>query len=167
MKEIRQHLLGILFLIPLGGMVWSVSAQTASRWTDEKNQERNEEETKSSARETFRVYRGEHFYVTDYRGVELLRNGINEGYRRGFLEGEKDYQNRSYTGYRASETFKDGSIGYKNYIDLDEYQYYFRRGFELGYYDGFDGFVRYGRVSDGNRTVLESVVSGVLDIRRY
>ena len=132
---------------------------------DEKNQVRVEEESKDTGREMFRVYRGDHFYVTDYRGADLLRSGINEGYRQGFLEGERHYRDRSYTGHRDSETFKTASIGYKQFIDLDEYQYYFRRGFELGYYDGFDGMTRYGTTADGTRTMLNSVLGGILEIR--
>ena len=165
MKNLKQRLLGILIVIPLMGIAWAVSAQTASRWIDEKNQVRSEEENSNSTREMFRVYRSGHFYVTDYKGADLLRNGINEGYRQGFLEGEKDFKSQSYVGYRASATFKDATIGYKKFIDLDEYQYYFRRGFELGYYDGFDGMEQYGKITDGLRSVSETVTAGIIDIR--
>lgn len=165
MKDIKQYFLGVLIVIPLMGMLSAASAQSPLRWISENTQVRDEDEKKDSGREMFRVYRGDHFYVTDYRGADLLRNGINEGYRRGFLEGEQNYKNRSYTGPRDSETFKTASIGYKQFIDFDEYQYYFRRGFELGYYDAFDGVVRYSTMSDGQRNILDSVINGILDIR--
>ena len=162
MTDLRERLLGSFIIVFLG---LAVSAQSPSRWIDEKNQIRNDEEVKESGRELFRVYRGDHFYVTDYRGADLLRNGINEGYRQGFITGVKDYASRSYVGHRSSETFKAASIGYKKFIDLDEYQYYFRRGFELGYYDGFDGMARYGNISEGARNLNENVMAGILDIR--
>ena len=162
MENAKEKIFGLFIVVVLG---LTVSAQSPSRWVDEKNQIRTEEESKDPVREMFRVYRSDRFYVTDYRGAELLRSGINEGYRQGFLSGEKDYKDRNYVGHRASETFKTASIGYKKFIDLDEYQYYFRRGFELGYYDGFDGTVRYGTEADGTRSMLESVMVGILDIR--
>src|SRR5215203_2906326 len=113
MKGINKYLLGILMVIPLAGMV---SGQTGSRWAGERDQSVREAEVIDKNSEAFRVYRGGHFYVTDFRGADALRNGINEGYRQGFVEGEKDYQIRRYEGYRASGTFKDASLGYKKFI---------------------------------------------------
>lgn len=158
----QEKLFGLFIVVFLG---LTVSSQPLSRWVDEKNQIRTGEESKDTGREMFRVYRGDHFYVTDHRGADILRSGVNEGYRQGFLEGERNYMVRNYAGHRDSETFKTASIGYKQFIDLDEYQYYFRRGFELGYYDGFDGVTRYGTTNDGVRRMLDSVLLGILDIR--
>ena len=165
MKDSKQLFFAVIIVIPLMGILSAASAQSPSRWVSENTLVRNEDEKKDAGREMFRVYRGDHFYVTDYRGADLLRTGINEGYRQGFLEGERNYKNGSYEGPRNSITFKTASIGYKQFIDYDEYQYYFRRGFELGYYDGFDGVVRYSTMTDGQRIILDSVVAGILDIR--
>ena len=77
----QEKLFGLFIVVFLG---LTVSSQPLSRWVDEKDQIRTEEESKDTGREMFRVYRGDHFYVTDHRGADILRSGVNEGYRQGF-----------------------------------------------------------------------------------
>ena len=45
---------------------------------------------------------------------------------------------------------EDASYGYDGYyVDLNEYQYYFREGFRRGYEDGYRNSSRYGRYNNG------------------
>jgi dienelactone hydrolase len=54
-----------------------------------------------------------------------------------------------------------GYNGY--YVDLDDYNYYFREGFRRGYQDGYSSQYRYGRYySNGSYSILDVILSQVL-----
>jgi hypothetical protein len=55
--------------------------------------------------------------------------------------------------------FTDATYGWAGYVDLSDYQYYFRQGFIKGYDDGYYGRYRYGVLSNG----VVSIVGGVLN----
>ena len=68
----------------------------------------------------------------------------------------------------SSDAFEDGSYGYDAYyVDLGEYQYYFREGFRRGYEDGYYGRYQYGAYSNGKYSILGNILSLILDLRRY
>src|SRR4051794_16268604 len=52
------------------------------------DRDRRDNNNNNSAR--WRVRRGGRYYNTDYRGAELLRQAVNEGYQQGFEAGRSD-----------------------------------------------------------------------------
>ena len=84
----------------------------------------------------YRVYRNGSYYNTDYRGAELLKQAVNEGYRQGFRAGRSDLDGRRRSSYSNSNIYQSGTYGYQSYVNQGQYQYYFRQGFQRGYQDG-------------------------------
>ena len=154
---------GLFSVMFLAGAVISASAQGNSQWAHEKNRIRKEQ------RDRYRVYRSTgSYYDTDYRGAELLRQAVREGYRQGFRQGQIDRSYNRHTGYRSSVTYRNGIGGYQSYVDRGQYQYYFRQGFERGYYDGFNSASRYGyQTGGGVWNILGNVLGSILDARPY
>ena len=112
----------------------------------------------------FRVYRGDHYFVTNGRGADLLRHAITEGYRQGRAEGAIAYQLSERLDWTRSDVYKSGSYGYQDLVDRGQYKYYFREGFELGYQDGYNRRSDYGFNDNGKLKVMVSVVNDLLTV---
>ena len=93
----------------------------------------------------------------------MLRRAVNDGYREGFLAGQADREDG--WGYNPEEaySYQDASSGYDGYyVDLSEYQYYFREGFRRGYEDGYYSRSQYGRHSNGGYNILGAIIEQIL-----
>ncbi len=111
----------------------------------------------------YRYNRGGRYYETNQYGADLLRQAMNNGYQEGFRAGEADRQDRWRSDYRDSYAYQDANYGYNGYyVDREDYNYYFREGFQRGYEDGYNSRYEYGRYSDGSYVMLEVIVSQVL-----
>jgi len=123
----------------------------------------------------YRVYRNGSYYQTDYRGIELLRQAVNEGYRQGFRAGRSDRGGNVRFSYSNSNIYRSGSVGYQNYVARNQYQYYFQQGFQRGYIDGsnsrydnnYNGQYEYGYYENGTLNILGNILNTVLNIRTY
>ena len=123
----------------------------------------------------YRVYRNGSYYQTDYRGAELLRSAVNEGYRQGFQAGRSDRSNQRNISWSNSNVYRTGSFGYQSYVTRSQYQYYFRQGFQRGYQDGsnsryqdgYDGQYEFGSNQNGSLNILGTILNTVLNIRSY
>jgi hypothetical protein len=123
------------------------------------------------ARNRYRVNRNGSWYNTDYRGAELLRQAVNEGYRQGFAAGRSDRNRRIGMNWGGSGIYRSGVVGYQSYVDRSQYQYYFRQGFERGYQDGYNSQTRnrlqYGTYNNGVANILGSILGSILNIQQY
>ena len=85
----------------------------------------------------------------------MLRRAINDGYREGFRAGQADREDGWSSNPQDGYAYQDASYGYDGYyVDLGEYQNYFREGFQRGYDDGYYSRSRYGRYSNGGSSIL-------------
>jgi len=117
---------------------------------------------------SYRYYRGGRYYNTNQYGADMLRRALNQGYQEGFRAGQSDREDRWGFNYRDSFGYQDASFGYDSYyVDLPEYQYYFRQGFQRGYDDGYYGRYRYGTYSNGVASLIGSILNGILNLQRY
>jgi hypothetical protein len=108
--------------------------------------------------------RGGQYYYTSQYGLNMLTDAVNDGYQEGFLAGQADREDNYQYDYRDAFAFQDASYGYNGYwVDLSEYQYYFRDGFQNGYDDGFYSRYRYGTFTNGNYAVNASFLKGLLN----
>ena len=115
----------------------------------------------------YRYYREDRYYETNEYGIALLRDALNNGYREGWLAGTADREDGWRPSYDSCYAYHDANYGYNGYyLDRATYNYYFREGFRRGYADGYDRSYRYGRYSNGTRSLLGSVLSVVLRIER-
>jgi hypothetical protein len=105
-------------------------------------------------------------HETNQYGVDVLRQAVNAGYQQGFRAGDADRQDHWKANYRTSIAYRDANFGYAgNYVDRDDYNYYFREGFRRGYDDGFTRRSQYGSASNGSSSILGSVLSSILGLR--
>ena len=159
---------GVLSVVGLVGMSQEVSAQGNSGWAHEKNRIRKQQKQElKEARRQYRVYRNGRYYQTDYRGAELLRQAVRDGYQQGYRQGQMDRRSRRNGGYYGSDIYRRGTYGYQSYVDRSQYQYYFQQGFQRGYQDGFNSQSRYGYNSGGTFNILQSVLGAILNIREF
>jgi len=71
-------------------------------------------------------------------------------------------------GYNPEDAYAydDASYGYDGYyVDLSEYQNYFREGFRRGYEDGYRQSSRYGRYNNGTGSILGAILEGILGLQ--
>jgi|SRR6188508_2793713 len=123
----------------------------------------------------YRVYRNGSYYNTDYRGAELLRQAVNEGYRQGFQAGRNDRNSSRVFSWTNSNVYRSGTIGYQSYVARNQYQYYFQQGFQRGYQDGsnsrydsnYNGQYEYGTYQNGTVNILGTILNTILNIRSY
>jgi len=155
-------------LLVLAGAATTTSAQGNSQWAHEKNRVRKEQKRyeKEQARQ-YRIYRNGSYYQTDYRGAELLRQAVNQGYAQGYRQGQLDRRYGRGGNYYGSTIYRSGSYGYQSYVDRGQYQYYFQQGFQRGYQDGFNSQTRYGYYSGGKWSILANVLGSILNIQQY
>ena len=112
---------------------------------------------------SYRYYRGGSYYEINDYGVDLLRQAINNGYQEGYYAGRADRQDHWRNDYRNSYAYQDANYGYNGYyVDVTDYNYYFRQGFQRGYRDGYSSRYRYGRYSNGNYSMLVPVLATIL-----
>ena len=68
--------------------------------------------------------------------------------------------------YRGSFAYQDAIYGYRGYyVSRSEYAHYFREGFRRGYEDGYYTRSRFGRYDDGNHSILQAVLSVILNLQ--
>lgn len=124
----------------------------------------------------YRVYRNGSYYQTDYRGIELLRQAVNEGYRQGFRAGRSDRGGNVRFSWSNSNVYRSGTYGYQTgNVSRSQYQYYFQQGFQRGYIDGsnsrydnnYNGQYEYGYYENGSMNILGTILNTVLNIRSY
>jgi flagellar biosynthesis/type III secretory pathway protein FliH len=114
----------------------------------------------------YRYRRGSSYYETTQYGADMLRRAVNDGYREGFYAGQADREDG--WGFNAEEAYgyQDASYGYDGYyVDLSEYQHYFREGFRRGYEDGYHSRSRYGRSDNGGYSILGTILEGILGLQ--
>jgi hypothetical protein len=105
-------------------------------------------------------YRG---YRTDERGANLLREAVRQGYRAGYQAGVDDRNGRRRMNWRRNEMYRSANLGWENYVDRRNYQYYFQQGFQRGYQDGYNSRNRYGNGTD----ILGGILNTIFRARRY
>lgn len=102
--------------------------------------------------------------------MRLLQQAIRDGYQEGWYAGQADRQDRWRFDYRGNYAYIDGAYGYNGYyVGRNDYQHYFRQGFERGYRDGYYGQYQYGRYDRGNNMaiILPVILSAILNATRY
>lgn len=171
MKNTKLKMLigtGVFSILFFAGSVVTTSAQGNSRWAHEKNRFRKQQKQyeKQQAR-MYRVYRNGSYYQTDFRGADLLRQAVNQGYSQGYRQGQVDRRYGRNSGYYGSSMYRSGTYGYRTYVDRSQYQYYFQQGFERGYQDGFYSRTQYGYYSGGRRNILANILGSILNIQPY
>jgi len=113
----------------------------------------------------YQYLRGGTYYQTNQYGADLLRQAVNNGYREGFLAGEADRQDGWRPSFRNAYAYQDADFGYNGlYVAPEEYQYYFREGFRRGYEDGYNSRYQYGNYVNGNYSILDVVLGGILNL---
>jgi len=116
----------------------------------------------------YRYSRQGNYYETNQYGADLLRRAINNGYEEGFRAGLADRQDGWGYNYQDSGAYDDASYGYDGYyVDVDEYQYYFRQGFQRGYEDGYNGRSQYGQYNNGSYSILGTILNTILNLQSY
>jgi hypothetical protein len=113
----------------------------------------------------YRYRRGGSYYETNQYGAQMLQRAINDGYEQGFQAGQADREDG--WGYNPNDAYgyQDATYGYDGYyVDLGEYQYYFREGFRRGYEDGYYSRSRYGNYSNGKFSILGAILTGILGL---
>ncbi len=114
----------------------------------------------------YRYRRGGTYYETNRYGAEMLRRAVNDGYEEGFRAGQADREDGWAYSPQDAYAYQDASYGYDGYyVDLSDYQYYFREGFRRGYEDGYYSRSRYGRYSNGGYSILGAVVEQILGMQ--
>ncbi len=117
---------------------------------------------------SYRYYRDNRYFDVNQYGADLLRRAVSQGYEEGFRAGQADREDNWQFDPENCDAFSDATYGYDGYyVDVSEYQNYFREGFRRGYDDGYNGQSQYGLYSNGSYNILGNVLSLILDLRRY
>ena len=173
----RTGMLALFAVAVLFGTTYESKAQGKSRWAHEKNRIRKEQKAiekeekkeqkaiRKAERKAYRLQRGRSFYETDQRGVDLIKRAISSGYQQGVIAGRGDRRDSRRSDYRDESLYRAGTYGYQNYVDRDQYQHYFREGFERGYRDGFANQPTYGSNTGGKWSILGTVLNNILILR--
>jgi hypothetical protein len=99
----------------------------------------------------YRYRRDGRDYQTNEYGIDALKRALNTGYKEGFHAGRADRQDRWHSDYRSSFAYQDANYGYDGrYLQQDEYNHYFREGFQRGYDDGYNGTHKFGNGKDND-----------------
>jgi hypothetical protein len=115
---------------------------------------------------TFTYTRAGKSYQTNQYGADLLRQAVNYGYAEGLRTGKADRQDHSPSNYRDAYAYQDANYGYSGYyVDQQEYNSYFRQGFQRGYQDGFGNQTQYGTALNGTYGVLANIMGQILNLR--
>ncbi|HEX6190027.1 MAG TPA: hypothetical protein VFZ40_18255 [Pyrinomonadaceae bacterium] len=117
---------------------------------------------------TYQYYRSNQYYYVNQYGADMLRRAIDLGYEEGYRSGAADREDGWGFDYQNSDAYLDATYGYDAYyVDLNEYQYYFREGFRRGYEDGYHSRYQYGRYSNGKYSILEQILSVILNLQGF
>ena len=66
----------------------------------------------------------------------------------------------------SSYAYQDANYGYNGYyVQRDDYNYYFREGFQRGYQDGYNRQYQYGRRTNGTYSMLNAILGQVLGLQ--
>lgn len=116
---------------------------------------------------TYRYVRSGRTYQVNRYAADQLQLAVNNGYEQGVRAGQADRQDQwNQTRYQDSWGYQDATWGYGgNYVSMDEYQYYFRQGFQRGYDDGVGNRSRYGTHQGGRISLLGTVLNTILNIQ--
>ncbi len=96
--------------------------------------------------------------VTSRAGGGLLQQAVSYGCKTGYAAGAADRADRMPAASTRSLAYQDASYGYNGIIvPRNDYKYYFRKGYQRCYREGYNG-----RRSLGS--VLEGVLGGVLHL---
>jgi hypothetical protein len=97
----------------------------------------------------YRYQRDGRYYQTNQYGMKKIEQALQAGYNEGYRAGRADRQDRWRYDYRSAFAYQDANYGYDGrYIRQDEYNHYFREGFQRGYEDGYYDRQKYGRKRD-------------------
>ncbi len=111
----------------------------------------------------YRYHRAGRYYQTNQYGIRMLEHALQAGYNEGYRAGRADREDRWRYDYRSTIAYQDANFGYDGrYIRQDEYNYYFREGFERGYEDGYYGRQKYGRRNDSGGINDEWLIAGAV-----
>ena len=114
----------------------------------------------------YRYNRAGRYYQINRYGADVLRQALHSGYAQGFRAGKADRDDRWRGNYKDSYAYRDANYGYSGYyIDRSKYNFYFREGFRRGYEDGHNSRYRYGRFADGNYSMLDNILSQILNFQ--
>ena len=113
----------------------------------------------------YRYRRDGRYYETNKYGADILRQALNYGYQEGFQAGRADRQDNWRFDYRQSFAYEDANYGYDGrYVRQDDYNHYFREGFQRGYEDGYYGRRKYGNNINGSDSLLGTVLNAILNL---
>ena len=104
-------------------------------------------------------------YRTNERGANLLREAVRRGYQEGYQAGRDDRDGRRRMNYRRNSFYTSGNSGWESYVDRRQYQYYYQQGFQRGYQDGFGNRQQYGVNSNGQASLLTSILGTILSLQ--
>lgn len=111
----------------------------------------------------YRYRRGSQYYQTNQYGIRQLERALQAGYNEGYRAGRADREDRWRYDPRSAFGYRDANIGYDGrYIAQDEYNYYFREGFQRGYDDGYYSRQNYGRKKDDGGINDEWLIAGAV-----
>lgn len=115
----------------------------------------------------YRYSRGGRTYQVNQYAADVLTLAVNEGYEQGVRAGQADQEDRWSRGrYQDSYAFQDATYGYEgSYVELGEYQHYFREGFRRGYDDGRSTRFQYGSNAGGRVSLLGTVLNAILGLQ--
>jgi hypothetical protein len=115
---------------------------------------------------TYQYRRGDNNYQTNQYGANQLRQASNTGYQKGYQAGRADKQDHWRFDYRGSFAYQDANYGFDGrYVRQDDYNYYFREGFQRGYEDGYYGRRTYGNNANGSDSLLGTVLNTILNLQ--
>jgi hypothetical protein len=102
-------------------------------------------------------------YQTNQYGIKKLEKALEAGYNEGYRAGRADRQDGWRYDYRGAFAYQDANYGYDGrYIEQDEYNHYFREGFERGYEDGYYNRQKYGKKKDDGGINDEWLIGGAI-----
>ena len=114
----------------------------------------------------YRYRRGGSYYETNQYGADMLRRAINAGYEQGYRAGQADREDGWGFNPEDSYGYQDASYGYDGYyVELSEYEHYFREGFRRGYEDGYHSSSRYGGYNNGTLSILGAILEQILGLQ--
>ena len=115
---------------------------------------------------TYRYRSGENYYKTNEYGAETLRQASNTGYQQGVRAGHADKQDNWRFDYQESFAYQDANYGFDGrYVRQDDYNHYFREGFQRGYEDGYYERNTYGANTNGSDSLLGTVLNMILNLQ--
>ena len=116
----------------------------------------------------YRYSRDGRYYQINQYAANLLQQAVRYGYQEGVRAGRADRLDGWRSDYRDNYAYRDANFGYNGYyVNRDEYEHYFRQGFQRGYQDGFGRDYRYGSYNDGNYSILTAVLSAILNLQPF